>query len=164
MKFRLATSADIDAVVTLYDEAKKQPFCVWNESYPLRADAVSDLDAENLYVLSEGDIVIGALSVVSENETDDLPCWQIMGEGVREIARVVIAPHHHGHGYARLMVQKMCEILRSRGDRAVHISVSVENVPAMRTYPSVGFRVVGEADLFGGHYVLMEKTLTDATP
>ncbi len=159
MEFRLAYPHELEAVVALYDTARLEPFTAWNEEYPLRTDALRDLETDNLYVLIEADVVIGALSVVSENETDDLDCWHITGEGVHEIARIVIAPTHHGHGYARLMVEHICAILRERGGRAVHISVSTGNPPAMNTYPRAGFVAVGEADIFGGQYVLMEKEL-----
>ncbi len=161
MNFRQANEPELTAVSALYDTARAEPYSVWNEAYPVLDDALHDFETGNLYVLTDAcDRVIGALSVVPENETDDLSCWQITGEGVREIARVVIAPDCHGHGYARLMMESICTILRARGERAVHISVAEENLPAMKTYPRTGFLPVGEADLFGGHYVLMEKDLS----
>ncbi len=159
MTFRTATHADLDAVLALYEEAKRGPFCVWNEAYPTREDAEADLAGEDLYVLDDGGVVIGALSVVPENELDDQPCWQLTGEGVREIARVVVAAEYHGHGYAGVMVAHICAILRERGERALHISVATSNPPARKTYPRQGFVEVGEAELFGGAYVLMEKRL-----
>ncbi len=159
MEFRRAYSSDLNAVAALYSQAKMLPFCAWNEEYPTRIDAGHDCETGNLYVLTDNGAVIGALSVVPENEIDDLPDWHVRGQGVREIARVVVSPSHQGHGYAKMMLAEICDMLRCRGERAVHISVAVDNIPAMRTYPRVGFIPVGEADLFGGRYVLMEREL-----
>ncbi len=159
MQFRHAHLHELEAVCALYDTARCEPFSAWDESYPTRTEAAHDLETDNLYVLTDGERVIGALSVVPENESDELSCWQITGDGVREIARIVIAPDRHGRGLAAHMVSCICDILAARGERAVHISVAAGNIPARKTYPRVGFVPVGEADIFGGHYVLMEKDL-----
>ncbi len=157
--FRLATLEEVDAVVALYTAAKAEPYSVWNDEYPTRTNAAADLAAGRLYVLVGDDGVRGALSVVSENECDALSCWRLTGADVREIARVVVRSDCHGQGYAAYMMRCICAILQGAGVRAVHISVAVGNIPARMTYPRVGFATVGEAPLFGGQYLLMEKEL-----
>ncbi len=161
--FRPARTDEIPAVCDLYEAAKAEPYSVWDEEYPTDKEACEDRATGGLYVLTDAsETVIGALSVVPDNETDGLPCWQVDCPGVREIARIVVHRAHHGRGYAALMVARICMILRAQGCPAVHISVAVGNAPALATYPKVGFVPVGKAELFGGHYILMERILDDA--
>ncbi len=155
--FRLAQKEDVSAVVALYEAAKGEPYSVWNECYPTAEDAGHDLETGNLYVLVEdGRGVIGTLSVCPENEMDDLPCFT-PAPGAREIARVAVAADRHGHGYAALMVEHICERLSVEGVPALRLSVARDNLPARRTYPRVGFAEVGTAELYGDNYILMEK-------
>ncbi len=164
LEFRPATPADLNAVVALYDTARREPYTAWTEAYPTRADAALDLDTGNLYVLCESTAgparVIGALSVVPENETDDLPVWRITAPGVREIARVVVAPDCHGRGLAAHMMRAIADLLARSGCPALHIAVATTNPPALRTYSKVGFTPVGQAEIFEGEYVLMELGLS----
>lgn len=158
--FRPATEADLAGVLVLYESAKQEPFSVWNEDYPTAVDATHDLETDNLYVLEEDGRVIGTLSVCPENEMDGFShLFAYHAPGVREIARIAVVADRHGRGYAALMVSRICEILAARGVPALRISVAKGNLPARRTYPRVGFSEAGEAQMYGGDYVLMEKTL-----
>ena len=158
--FRPATEADLAGVLALYEGAKQEPFSVWNEDYPTAADATHDLETDNLYVLEEDGRVIGTLSVCPENEMDGFAhLFTHNAPSVREIARIAVAADRHGRGYAALMVEHICKILAARGVPALRISVAKGNLPARRTYPRVGFSEAGEAWMYGGDYVLMEKAL-----
>ncbi len=158
MIFRLARADECEKVLELYQEARENPFCVWNENYPTMLEIEHDFETENLYVLTENDTVIGALSIVPENEMDDFPAWKVT-ENVRELARVVIAKAYQGHGYAALMVQEILGELKENIYFAVHLSVVESNLPALKTYLKCGFTIVGEADMYGHHYFLLEKAL-----
>jgi len=156
MTIRLATSADCATVAALYNAARLEPLCVWNEYYPTMENVQEDLASAGLYVLTdETDAVIGALSVVPENEMDDQPAWRVR-TSAREIARVVVASDHHGHGYAAAMVRHVCHVLHAEGVSAVHLSVVQHHTPARRTYEKCGFQIVGQAEMYGNSYDLME--------
>lgn len=157
MVFRKAVSAEAETVAQLYRSVLGSEFCVWNEEYPTLEDARHDLQAGNLYVLADGGSIVGALSVVEENELDELPGWS--GGKAKEIARVVIGLPFRGKGLAGRMVREIVALLRESGSRAVHLSVAKQNLPAYQTYCREGFSVVGEAELYGGEYYLMEKML-----
>ncbi len=155
--FRRATEEDIPAVYKLYKQAIGTEFCVWNESYPEMGEITGDLNTGNLFVLTEENRVIGALSVVSKPELDNLPCWRET-EGT-EIARVVVANDCRGKGLAGDMVQEIISHLRGRGCKAIRLSVAKSNLPARKTYDKAGFEPVGEAKLYGNDYNLMELLL-----
>ena len=161
--FRMATHDDAAQVLSLYETAKSGAFCVWNESYPSMTEIEHDLETENLYVMSDGSKIIGAISVVPENELDDFHCWSC--KKGKEIARVVIDKAYQGHGLSFEMVQNIVPILRKNGYKAIHLSVVKTNIPAYKTYIKAGFVVVGEAQMYGNDYYLMEKALnTNSLP
>ena len=155
--FRMATQDDAAQVLALYQSAQKGEFCVWNDSYPSIAEIEHDLETKKLYVMTDGSKVIGAISVVPENELDSFDCWSC--KAGKEIARVVIDKAYQGHGLSFEMVQSIASILRKDGCKAIHLSVVKTNIPAYKTYIKAGFAVVGEAQMYGNDYYLMEKAI-----
>lgn len=158
LDFRLAHQEDAADILSLYKSAIGSAFCVWNDYYPSKAEIAHDLETANLYVLTSADEIIGALSVVPENEMDDFPCWS-QADRAREIARVVISEAHRGKGLAYEMVQSITPILREAGCTSIHLSAVKSNIPACRTYQKAGFQTVGEAEMYGHSYFLMEKVI-----
>ena len=158
--FRIAHHDDAEHVLALYQSAKSSALCVWNDSYPSIAEIEHDLETKNLYVMTDGSKVIGAISVVPENELDSFDCWSC--KDGKEIARVVIDKAYQGHGLSLEMVQSIASILRKNGCKAIHLSVVKTNIPAYKTYIKAGFGVVGEAQMYGNDYYLMEKAIEDA--
>ncbi len=163
--FRPARPDEAEAVYALYQSVIGTLFCTWNTAYPGREEVARDLSCRCLYVLAEDGQIIGALSVVPENELDHLPCWSDVpgapgSPGAhREIARVVIARPRQGMGLAGQMVDAISALLAAEGCSAIRLSVAKINLPAAATYRKAGFRTVGEAILYGGAYLLMEKRL-----
>ncbi len=157
--FRPAKPTETGLVYDFYQQARQTPFCVWDDEYPTRQMADADQAAGNLFVLGWEGEPIGALSVVSENELDHCPGWHGDNKRAREIGRIVIAKEHQGHGYAGFMVGSILEILRTQGWGSVRLSAAKGNLPARKTYAKVGFTEVGEAELYGGEYVLLEYLL-----
>ncbi len=154
--FRKAEQEDTCAVYSLYKSVVGDEFCVWNDAYPGMLEIRDDLASDNLFVLTDGEKVIGAISIVHENELDEFDCFTHDGA---EIARVAVAKEHRGKGLSGKMVGEVENILRERDCKALHLSVAKANTPAYKTYLRVGFLTVGEAELYGGDYYLMEKDL-----
>ncbi len=158
MTLRLAEKAELSAVCLLYEAAKNEELCSWNEFYPTLEDAKNDFENNCLYILSDSQNILGALSVVPENEMDHFDCWTET-PNPREISRVVISREFRGRGLAALMVGEIMKILSKRGESAIRLSVTEGNAPAFKTYEKCGFEHRGETDMYGGHYYLMEKLL-----
>ena len=158
MVFRQAGQTDAGAVATLYRAVIGSSFCVWDEEYPGEEEIKGDLAAGCLYVLEDAGEVVGAISIVPENETDGFDCWQVR-QDAREFARVVIRPDRQGQGLSRYLVDGIVLELRARGAKAIHISVAEPNLPARRLYAKMGFEIRGEAEIFGGSYFLCERIL-----
>ena len=160
MELRRSRRGEENAVLQLYRSVLGEEFCVWNEYYPGMEEIRADLGSGGLFLLCEGETVMGAISAVPENELDGMNCWRIR-EHAREIARVVIGKEYRGRGLAGEMVKLLLPILRREGAESVHLSAATGNLPAVRTYEKLGFERVGEADMYEGRYYLMELSLRE---
>ncbi len=160
-KFRTAKETDRGDVYSLYKTAIGSEGCVWNELYPSMNEINEDLAANSLFVLESEGNIIGAISVVPENELDGMDCWQF--ENAAEIARVVVHSAYRGKNLAAFMVSETEKRLLADGCRAIHLSVAKKNTAAYKTYINKGFKTVGEAKLYCGDYYLMEKELLTQT-
>lgn len=159
MVMEQASKMDLESIFQMYREATESEFCVWNEFYPGEEELQMDFTTGNLYVLRDRAEIFGAISIVPENELDESEGWKVTDASVREIARVVIARKHQGKGLAYQMMEFVTQLLKDDGCKAVHLSVVDKNVPAFKTYKKLGFEVVGEEEMYGGHYFLCEKVL-----
>lgn len=158
MNFRPAKPEETSAVLDLYHSVQGTPFCTWNNDYPGIFEIDRDMNSGDLFVLTENDRIIGAISVDPENELDDLPFWTVR-KNAAEIGRVVIHPDLQGKGLASLLVESIQNELRKRGCRAIHLLVAVINLPAYRTYRKLGFSVLGETTQWGIDFYVCEKAL-----
>ncbi len=157
--FRKARFDEAKEIEALYKSVLGSQFCVWNEYYPSMQEITHDLETENLYILTMKDDIIGALSIVPENELDEFSGWSCKYGTHREIARVVISKSYQGYGFAQRMVHEIQSILKHSNCSAIHLSVAKSNIPAYKTYLKIGFTVKGEADMYGNSYYLMEKQI-----
>ena len=160
MLFRKAERREAEAIMALYQAVIGMPFCTWDASYPGETEIAGDFAAGTLYVLEEGQRIIGAISIVPENEMDHFNCWTVK-ENAREFARVVLKPDHHQKGLSVYLVEGVIRELQRQGAAAIHIAVAKENIPAQKLYQRMGFDFCGEADMYGHSYYLCEKNLTN---
>lgn len=158
MIFRNAERIETQTILDLYSCVKGLSFCNWNEQYPGIQEISHDIETSNLFVMIHNSQIIGAISIVPENELDYKLCWSVRKE-TNEIARVVIHPDYQGKGYSKQLVLNVLEKLRERGCRGVHLAVAAANIPARKTYSQIGFITVDECDMYDDHYFLCEKAL-----
>ena len=158
MVFRKARLSEAGAIMDLYRAVRGTPFCTWDGSYPGETEISGDLSSGLLYVLEENQELIGAISIVPENEIDDFDCWKVK-ENVREFARVVLRPDHQHKGLAIHLVEGVIRELQKLDAAAIHIAVAKDNIPAQRLYLKTGFDFRGEADMYGHSFFLCEKLL-----
>ena len=158
MIFRKAAETEGKTVLSLYRSVIGMPFCAWDESYPGETEILQDLSSGTLYVLEENAELIGAISIVPENELDDAGCWAVR-ENAWEFARVVIRPDCQKRGLSARLVEGILRELTARHAAAVHLAVAKQNIPAQRLYQRMGFSFCGEADMFGHSYFLCERNL-----
>ena len=156
--FRPARRDEAEAVLALYKSVLGTPFCIWNEEYPGQLEIDGDLHSDSLFVWEEEGRLIGAVSIVPENELDGFDCWT-HSEKAGEFSRVVLHPDRQGQHLARLLVENVLAQMKKRGYESAHISVALDNIPAQRTYRSLGFGTVGQAEMWGHRFYLCEYAL-----
>ena len=99
MIFRKAEQQDLGAVYQLYRSLVGSPMCTWGENYPGWIQINEDFQHGGLYVMEDAGIIVGAISLVPENELDGLPFWNC--RQAKEIARVAVAPGQGGALHTR---------------------------------------------------------------
>jgi len=157
--FEAGGAGDADQVLALYQSVMGSDFCTWNEFYPGMEEIRADYESDNLFVLRDGAEIIGAISIVPENELDELEFWKIRDDSVTEIARVAVSPAYQGRGLAREMVRQAEKILKDRGCSAVHLLAALVNIPACHTYEKAGYQLMGECNMFEHRFCVFEKIL-----
>ncbi len=157
--FRQAIFSDIDQVNKLYNSVKGNKYSVWNEHYPSIIEIKEDLRTNNLFVLENNNIIIGATSIVPYSELDDFECWKINDESHVEIARVVISNEFQNKKLSYLLIENIINELCNRNKKSIHLSVEVNNIPAYKLYLRMGFTNLKTVDLYSSKYYLMEKLL-----
>lgn len=155
---KLAKKEDLPQILKLYRSVIGKQGCTWNVFYPNEAILYEDFNAHCLYVLYKGKKMIGAASIVPENELDDLDCWHFK-ENAREIARIVIAPGYQSKGYGKHLVKKLCLKLENMDCKAVHILVATENHHALNLYRETGFQNKGNCHRYDLDFYAYEKEL-----
>ncbi|MBQ7185090.1 MAG: GNAT family N-acetyltransferase [Clostridia bacterium] len=163
MLFRKAGTNDTQTVLALYRSVIGTEFCTWDTSYPGETEIAGDLSAGTLYVLEFGREIIGAVSIVPENEMDHLGCWA-ENTNAREFARVVLRPDHQHKGTSVRLVEGVVSEMKKQGATAIHIAVAKQNIPARKLYRRMGFVVRGEADMYGHRFYLCEMILGPLCP
>ena len=159
ISFGKADMSDMENILALYDGVRGGEFCVWDEGYPNRERAQSDISAGGLYVLRNGSIILACASVEPETEDDDLGVWRICDGTHREVARVAVDASHQGKGLAKKIMAMLEEALIEEGVRSIHLLAGKKNTPAVRTYRALGFDFIGECHRYGADYYICEKLL-----
>ena len=121
--FQPSKKEDLTEILALYRSVIGLPGCTWSIAYPNEATLHEDFRTGNLFVLRQRGRIVGAGSIVSRNELDDLDCWQHK-ENAGEIARIVIRRHRQSRGYGKFLVDMLCQRLRKQDRKAVHILVA----------------------------------------
>ncbi len=150
-QLRKATPEDTETVLSLYRDAVGREGCTWNEYYPSAETVEEDLGFGSLYVYESDGTVIGCVSVVGENELDELDGWEHM-QNVREFARITISKQYAGQGLAGKLLTELFDRLKGEGCEAIHILVAVGNMAAQKTYTRLGFRLFGEVEMYDHLY------------
>ncbi|MCQ2353621.1 MAG: GNAT family N-acetyltransferase [Clostridia bacterium] len=158
-RIRKAKKSDLERIFEMYSSAIGREGCTWNELYPTYKEINNDYAHGCLYVYLHCDQVIGAVSVVLENELDEIDLWKIKDGSQKEIARVVIADGFTGIGFAGKMINCILKLLSKKGCRGVHLLVAKCNTAAVKLYKKSGFDYLGETSMYGNVYYIGERML-----
>ena len=159
--FREATAADLDGVEALYRSctafSPTHGNDNWSEEYPNREFAEEDLANRGLFVLEHRGDIIGAISLVPEDDWDELPVWT--GERSCNLSRLGIKPQLQGLHLAERMMEEVSRVAKARGFRSTRHGSLISNVASNRLYERMGYHNRGKASLYGHEYWCFERIL-----
>lgn len=159
-RFRAVAALELQTIFALYQAVIGSEGCTWNSDYPGVLELSEDYANGNLFCMEYQKRIIGAVSIVTQNELDDLSCWSFRSN-MAEIARVVILPEFQGRGIADQMLTRLFRLLRSRGYLGVHLLAAKINHKAARLYDGLGFSVCGSEHCYGNAYFCRELFFTN---
>ena len=147
-------------LLNIYDEVRGHAFCVWDDEYPTMMDIENDYQLNNLYVLKKNQEIIGALSIVDGFEFDS-PNF-IKQTNCIEIARVVIKKEYQHQGYSYVLLTKFISRIKKQSYHSIHLGVEINNIPALKLYKRLGFKVVDQYHIFDHDYKVCELVLLNS--
>jgi len=154
-----ATSEDKEQILELYHMQIGREFCPWNEFYPGQEEIDFDLSTDSLFVMKEDGKIIGAISIDYDKDVAELPIWTPDLQPGGEIARVAVNPEYQKQGIARLLIRHSMKAMVQRGMKSIHLLVNKHNVPALKSYDSFGFNVLGDVYMYDQPFWCYEKEL-----
>lgn len=155
----LATSEDKTEILALYRSMLHGP-AAWDEHYPNEDTIDFDLSRDALYVMkNEDNDIIATISIDEDEEVNKLSCWNRDLMPWAELARLGVRADMRNQGIARKMMKHAFDVLKKQGKKSVHILVKKGNDAAFASYEPLGFKRVGECDLFGRDYMCLEMEL-----
>lgn len=113
---------------------------------PMTADYAAALEHSRVWVLVDGDAVVGAL--VTERRADHLL-----------LETVAVAPDAQGHGYGRLLLERAERDAAEVGVAEVRLYTNEAMTENLTFYPRHGYRETGRAVADGFRRVYFSKTL-----
>ena len=158
-RIEMATEADREELLALYNVQHGREFCPWEEGYPGNETIDWDLEQNALYVLKKDGRIRATISLEFDEDVDALPCWDPQLEPAGSLARLGVLPEDQRKGYGRIMLQFGMEELKRRGYRGIHFLVVPANKPAVTCYSVFGFNTVGECTMFGHDFQCYEREL-----
>lgn len=156
---KLAEPKDKAEILALYKTMLYGP-ADWNEYYPNEETIDFDLSRDALYVMkNDVDEIISVISIDKDDEVDALDCWDRSLEPSAEFSRLCVRNDMQNKGIARQMISFIFDILKKEGKKGVHILVKTGHETAMALYEKVGFKKVGECNMFGKDFICMEAKI-----
>ena len=159
LELRPARREELAFVMQMYNDARSFEGCAWDDDYPDEDILNDDFFSDRLYVLVLKNQIIGAISVLFDENLEEFECWKIQSARSVEFARVVISKECVGQGYGTKMVSETLELLKRMEYDSVRILVSPSNPSAIAVYKKLGFDFLRVESFPYGDFWLCEKGL-----
>lgn len=155
----LAKKEDTEELLELYHSFLHGP-AAWTEEYPSEETIEFDLERDALYVMrDENDKIMACISIDDDENVENLVYWDKALQPSREVSRLGVRADLHGMGLAKTMMKFAFEVLKKNGNKSIHIIVKKGHDAALKAYSDVGFKYVGECELYEKQFFCMERPL-----
>jgi GNAT superfamily N-acetyltransferase len=148
---RLATEADLPAILALVDEVVPLMRAAgnqqWGAGYPNAAVFGQDIAREQLWVAATATSLLGiaALTMDQDPEYADAD-WEPDAPAI-VTHRLAVAPAAQGQGVAAALLAQAETLAVARGLNRLRVDTNSENAATQRLFPKLGYRFAGEIRL-----------------
>lgn len=154
-----AAPSDIDELLGLYRSFYGGP-ADWNREYPSLETVEFDLARNCLFVMKDKrEEIVAAASVDDDPAAEALDIWSSELRPSVMVSKICVRRDMQNQGLARVILSYVIDELGKHGKKGVHLLIHEGNDAAMRSYARLGFKVIGERDLYGAHYICMERKI-----
>ena len=156
MVLRKAVKGEEEKVLSFYyeliDLMKEREYKPsWTKGvYPAMEDIGPAIANAELYLALEDERIIGAF-ILNRRQGDgyDKVSWTVPAEPgkVSVVHLLAVYPGNHRRGTGTMLLQKIVELCRDRGDDVIRLDTRKGNVPAIRLYEKFGFFFCGNHEM-----------------
>ena len=148
MTVRPARASDLPEVMKIVSRAREEYFekngiPQWQGGYPSRELFEEDLEKERLFVLVQGENIIGMVVVCFEHEK----CYDVIEDGAwaddkdeyAVVHRIAVSPDFHGMGLGGALVKLADKLCEQRGVRYARSDTHEMNLAMRHTLEKCGY-------------------------
>ncbi|WP_342645670.1 GNAT family N-acetyltransferase [Mucilaginibacter sp. CSA2-8R] len=167
MNIRLATLADIDAIMQLVKEVVPMMQATgnlqWDDHYPDAEVFTADVQADQLWVADVDGHIAGVIAITlgQEPEYGQVPEWDI-NETAVVAHRLAVSPSMQGKGIANSLLQQCEVVARQKNIPLIRLDTNTVNRPMQNLFLKIGYHLGGEITLHkkpGLKFMAFEKRL-----
>ncbi len=141
MVFRKATASDLPQVKAIFvditNDLIEKNIPIWDEIYPVEFFA-DDIEKGELYLLTDGDILVGAFALCDGDAGESAVDWKISAAKPLYLNRLGVNLAYLRQGVGGWLMKKAFEVAKELGADAVRLFVVDYNVPAIKLYDKCG--------------------------
>lgn len=156
-----AQPSDAEDIAEIYRSLIGMPGCTWDDHYPTIEFVRRDIENGNMFKAVVDGRIAGSAYCGDYEERRVLDCFDGF-EKLGEFGRVGVRKEFHRMGVARALLEYLKNNAKQRGYDAIALLVGRKNLGAMALYEKLGFKNVGESDIYDTEwYCYLCKLLED---
>ena len=135
---------EIDSLaVKVIEDMKLSGIPQWTLEYPRAKHYLKDVIEDALYIYRENDRIIGAMTILPEND----PPYQLINGWLKNhsivIHRVIIDPNYRNKGIAQKLLDYAVELAKIEGFSSIKIDTHLENYKMRNFLAKNNFQEIG---------------------
>lgn len=153
IKYRICNLEDLNRLYDFYnliiDNQKHDKYTpMWTKDvYPTKQDLLNHIKNNKFYIYEIDNKIIASLAFqIGEEEMYEDMGWSITKD-VSVIHLLAVNPKHRNKGYAKSLLLKVINENKNK-IKAVHLDVMLTNLSASKLYESVGFKYIGQKEVY----------------
>ncbi len=162
--FRLAHEEDFILILSIFKRAiahmNLQGIYQWDEIYPDDSILRSDLERQEMYVMTSENRIVSAVVVNEEQDPQyGTADWNHRAGKIAVMHRLCVDPDHQHHGMGKETIRSVEKMLLDKGYSSIRLDAFSQNESALKMYKGLGYIQIGDITFRKGLFHLFEKRL-----